>query len=85
MTYAQLEMVAKRRGLVRWTQSGIVEMLRICKHIKNRSPSAKRSVHILAVNLLTNKEHRILKHDTDYQCVALSRKEYIRLGDMENK
>lgn len=85
MTYAQLEMVAMRRGLVRWTRSGIVEMLRICKHRKNHSPSAMRLVHILAVNLLTNKEHRIFKHDNDYECVALSRKECIRLGDLEKK
>jgi len=65
MTYAQLLEVAQRKGFVKWEFSKIVEQLRVCQHLNNRSPSNRR-VEILAANVYTRREHPIWKRDCYY-------------------
>jgi len=64
MTYEELVEVAKRRGIVRWTNSGIVEHL----HIADRGK-------VLARPHKTPTVHHIGKRDGDYLCAEVQRSE----------
>lgn len=91
MTYGKLRSVARRKGFVRWLQSGMVERLRLIRDqkllvIAEVMDANKRKVPfvILAKNLITGKEHPVkpFTNQTEFDCVEINPSTPVRVGDL---
>jgi len=77
MDFDGLMDVARRRGLVRWTHSGLIEQLRVPRRMRGRI------ARVIARNLATKQDHPIFKHvDAEgkwpiYDCVEVGRQEMV--------
>lgn len=67
MNRHQLESIARKHGLVRWTKSGKVERLRVCKGLKNKRSRGL----VMAIDILTGNEH-VLWPMANYECERTS-------------